>query len=337
MGKKAFTLVELIAVIVILSLIALVVFPAISSVIKNSKEKAYKDQIAQIEKAAKQYCYEHTEKLPNETEGSKATLDIAVLKTEGYISEDQIKDPRNTKKEITGSVIITYTSNQYDYQFSDAKVANTLGKTIMDKANSTDKALLKSNDGVYKGTTSNNYVNFSGSVWRIIKINKDNSIKIVKDAAPTKLQWNTSGAVFTNSTVSNYLNKTYYTSLSGKSLIKSSSWCTGPLDNECSQTVQGYVGLLATSDYKNASSDLNCKTNAATCKNGNFLATYSVSSGAEYTLNTNGSAIYTVSSGVIGSSAPTASLNIRPVVVINSNAKITGGSGTSGSPYVLSN
>ena len=40
---KGFTLVELIAVVAILGLIALVVYPAIASVIRNSRESAYND------------------------------------------------------------------------------------------------------------------------------------------------------------------------------------------------------------------------------------------------------------------------------------------------------
>ena len=47
-NKRGFTLVELIAVVAILGLIALIVYPAIGSVIRNSRESAYNEQVAVI-------------------------------------------------------------------------------------------------------------------------------------------------------------------------------------------------------------------------------------------------------------------------------------------------
>ena len=51
--RQGFTLVELITIVAILGLIALIVYPAINSVIRNVKTNSYNKQIAIIEKAAK--------------------------------------------------------------------------------------------------------------------------------------------------------------------------------------------------------------------------------------------------------------------------------------------
>ena len=53
--KKGFTLVELIAVIVLLSLIALFTFPSVNKTIKDRKEALYNVQIDNIKASAVSY------------------------------------------------------------------------------------------------------------------------------------------------------------------------------------------------------------------------------------------------------------------------------------------
>lgn len=122
--QQAFTLVELIAVVVILGLIAIIVFPSINTVIKNSRQKAYDSQIAEIEKAAKNYFYDHVEELPEQTETASSTVTITKLKDNGYISNEQIDktknciiNPKNTDTCLTGSVKVTYSQRQYEYEY----------------------------------------------------------------------------------------------------------------------------------------------------------------------------------------------------------------------------
>ena len=51
--KKGFTLIEMLAVIVILAIISLIIFPEVNKVIKSSKEKSYKTQIDNLIDATK--------------------------------------------------------------------------------------------------------------------------------------------------------------------------------------------------------------------------------------------------------------------------------------------
>ena len=55
MKKQGFTLVELLAAIVIMGVIALIVFPSVSSYITKSRNKSYNIQVDLLEKAAKKW------------------------------------------------------------------------------------------------------------------------------------------------------------------------------------------------------------------------------------------------------------------------------------------
>ncbi len=344
MNRKGFTLIELIAVIVILSLIALIVFPAINSVIKDSKEKAYEEQKQTILKAAKQLSYENSDILPAETDGSTETIELACLTigctingkqiNGGYLNEDELKDPRNTNKNLDGVVEITYHTNQYHYTYKDKTnitAKNATGNWLLKNASS--KAVLKANDNTYKGTNARNYINFSGSTWRILKINDDKTITIIKNTPVTKLSYDNNGITdFEKSGINTYLNNTYYNSLSQKSYIKPVKQCVGNSDNPCSKTYTANVGLLTTEEYVEASNDTNCSMNTPNnCVNGNFLITNE----PEYTMNFISNEIIAINNGTLTPVAPSTVLNIRPVVTLKDTTKITGGSGTSTDPYLI--
>lgn len=119
MKSRGFTLVELIAVVAILGLIALVVYPAVGSVIKNAREETYKDQVDVIIKAAKEWSVDNATKLSDD--GSVYPLSVKTLIEEGYITNDEIKDPRDSSKNLEGNVEIKYNSEtkSYVYTYND--------------------------------------------------------------------------------------------------------------------------------------------------------------------------------------------------------------------------
>ncbi len=119
MKQKGFTLVELIAVVAILGLIALVVYPAVGSVIKNAREETYKDQVDVIIKAAKEWSIKNATKLSDD--GSIYSLKVDTLTDEGYITNDEVKDPRDSSKNLEGVVEIKYNSatKSYEYTYND--------------------------------------------------------------------------------------------------------------------------------------------------------------------------------------------------------------------------
>ena len=95
MKKKGFTLVELLAVIVILSLILVIAVPSVNKYIKQSKEKAYNTQISTIIEAAQAYASANSGLLPRKEE-FVVKITLGQLKSSGLIKEE-VKNPNDDK------------------------------------------------------------------------------------------------------------------------------------------------------------------------------------------------------------------------------------------------
>ena len=111
--KKGFTLVELLAVLIVLSVIVLITFPIINNSIKESKEKLYNSQIEKIKIGAKDWAYKNVSLLPTE-EDETITITLLTLKQSGFLPLD-IRDPRNNEL-IPNDLMITieYKDNNYN-------------------------------------------------------------------------------------------------------------------------------------------------------------------------------------------------------------------------------
>ena len=104
--KKGFTLVELLAVIIILGILGLIVVPMVNDTIKEQKEKLYNRQLETIQSSAEGWS----------TKNSDTTL-----VNDGYLKNKDIKDPRNNKI-MSGCVSISYDEahSQYVYDYIDS-------------------------------------------------------------------------------------------------------------------------------------------------------------------------------------------------------------------------
>ncbi len=112
---KGFTLVELLAVIIILGLIALITIPAIGNIISDSQEKAYNEQIKRIEGIARNWSATNTNLLPD---SGTYYLSLDTLKEEGLLKEEDLKNPKD-KSTMNGCVAIEFDeqTNQYVYNY----------------------------------------------------------------------------------------------------------------------------------------------------------------------------------------------------------------------------
>lgn len=325
MNKKGFTLIELLAVITILALIAMVVFPAVNSSIKDSKEKAYKQQIKVIEDAAKEYALDNTGDLPPMIDGSESKIPVSVLLDGGYITDDEVKNPTNGE-DITGRVTIKYKNNQYTYTYEDDD-GELITNWLLE--NAIDKSTLKANNGIYKGDAANNNIVINGRKFKILKLNTDGTLKLVMTESIASMPFDTSGnSDFKSSSIYNYLNTTFIKSLD-TSKITNFAVCTGDIDNPCKEKVSTSVGLLSIEDYVNASNKKDCSSKNNLCGEGTYLK------GLNNVCLTNkqNKQIYVVNNGNITLKNANEPCNIMPVITLRSDILLKG-TGTSENPFV---
>ena len=124
-NKRAFTLTELIAVIVILGVILVIAIPTYNNHISKTRDRVYETYVSKSEDAAKtfvEYCISKNE-CPNGTgklenfidpnANKKSYISLKTLKDNNYI--EKITDPK-TKAECTGGVYFGYDVNYGDYE-----------------------------------------------------------------------------------------------------------------------------------------------------------------------------------------------------------------------------
>lgn len=120
MNKKGFTLVELLAVIVILSLLALLTSTAVTKLVKEAKNELSVTQIELIKSSAETWGAENLNRLPSAGECSYLTLED--LKNYGLL-DNKILDPKNNEDIPNDLKIkITTTLSKYGNPTTDYEV-----------------------------------------------------------------------------------------------------------------------------------------------------------------------------------------------------------------------
>ena len=211
---------------------------------------------------------------------------------------------------------------------------------------------------VYKGTEPDNYVWFNNELWRIVSLESDGTMKIIRNnSLETEMSWdNNSSNDWNEASLNTYLNGDYYDSLTSvaQSQIESHNWSIGEItdgnndlnaqiDEENKTTSNGDIGLIALSDFLRANNNMEqCGTyslnngNVETCEKTNWLVN---STDFAWTITTsNGSkVVYVIANGLIDNYGPNGKSSVKPSVYLKDSVKIMGGSGTSDDPYQLGN
>ena len=117
MLKKGFTLVELMAVIVIISLIALLTFPNIINQIKRTKKSTNK----MVEDIVLQQTKNYVQDNPDEFKDKKYCFSIQTLVDKNYIKEGIVK----SNQFVDNKVIYITTEGDFKYEVVDKDKCNT--------------------------------------------------------------------------------------------------------------------------------------------------------------------------------------------------------------------
>ena len=240
-NKNAFTLIELLAVIVILAVILVISIPRILDVIDESKldlikssarmiinSAEKKNMIDKVNGSTEEVTCDNSVKLSKEDyesckitidEEGKATIDLVGKgKFDGYKCIGTNDNLNCTKTE---SLKLPANAVQYiEYLYSNEETRTSNG---LKKDNTPDQNIR------YYGSNPNNYVSFNNELWRIIGV-FENNVKLVRSESLGNLSWDSSessvndgwgvnqwgesthedGSYYEGADLQVYLNKMYY-------------------------------------------------------------------------------------------------------------------------------
>ena len=266
--KNGFTLIELLAVIIVLAIIALIATPIIFNVIENAKIKSLENSCYGVIDAVRT---NYSENLLNSTRECKDENDKncgGKIETSGNVKEltvagEQpsggswviVNDPKTENGRGIQITDVTFDSMKGYFCSNDL----TTGKVKCEKGNKPqteltfkEKVLGENNsnivttgDGLYskttntgttyyfKGAVENNYVKFADTIWRIVRVNEDGTIRLITQDSVIERQ-------LFNSTYNPY-DKMYYTNSEIKTAVE--NWYkTNIID-------KGFDGKVASGNY----------------------------------------------------------------------------------------
>lgn len=218
----------------------------------------------------------------------------------------------------------------------EKKEASTLS-TIIKK----DHPVVESGDGLYKinqeyifkGKDISNYIEYSNRLWRIVKINEDNSVQLVTDSVQNVLIWGDEVS-YQNSNLYRWLNKQeniehtgiFFDSLNKPAVyLDTTPWCEGKIENNklnCEKKNKNdSVALLTTMDYMNARGKDSYLNDGS----------YSWLLG----LDNEDDNIYLNKTGNISPATIDSGYGVKPVITIKNNIDVLEGNGTKESPYKI--
>ena len=364
MRKKGFTLIELLAVIIILAIIALIATPIILNVIEDARKSAGKSEAQMIYTGINNYCA---------TSAMKSQLDETEdICADGVTTEEVSKmvslgNAEVLEVEYSNGKVTNLVVNSNAHKFTlcgdgsfamDDEVCNIdetggdvalVGSPIEEKAKElvyennackTDGTTYQYMGGCYiKGNPNNNYIWYSGFLWRIMGINADGTIRMITEDNVTAIPWGADDTAqdWDGSHAKDWLNNYFYPRLKGNNIITEQVWCSETTTSSSSartncttnlSTEAAKVGLLTLDEYNLAggsSSYLNIKQWQWT------MTPYS--SSRAWSVRSRGDA---------SSNSVTLTGGLRAVINVNSDVTITGGNGTLGAtwssqtgPYIL--
>lgn len=359
MKKKGFTLIELIAVIVIMGLLLLIVLPATTRLMKGNKNKKYDEYYNLIEKAALLYADSRKDDLGGVNASGCIDTSVEFLVKNKYLKE--FDEDGVTCKGASSYDLTSFEDIDSSKNYIDVRIRNVNGKKTVEsslvcvKRNKVEYSKLKENtescdkyvaerenvlydkisnlsatgadsnaDRYIIGNTPDNYVYYSGKMWRIVSYNDNNkTVKLISDEVVTVLPFNDASSNFNNSNVDIWLNNTFLKTLRNPDYyLLNANWNYSTVANSdmpsSSSVTQSRVGLLNYYEYDKSKEFLNSDYSW-------WLISKASESDNWYISNNN-----PVSASV------NTYVGIRPSIVLNPNITYAyGGEGTKDNPYRL--
>lgn len=357
----------IIAGCIILLPIVIIIVLAIIQGCSNSKishEKYEEKMISAAEKYIKD-----KDKEPKE-EGKVVTVKLSKLIDDEYIkSTEELLDDDSCEGSVTarknGSTIeenkggfINYTVNLKCKNYKTNSLNNSLIEDVVTEGSGLYK---EGNKYIFKGDEPNNYITFFDTLYRIVSIDENGIVKLVKsDSESIERYWDikynvdtesASGKnIYKDSDMIKYLMEIYNdpkkVSKEAKKHIVSKDVCVGSRDinnlskndtSECSSLLEDQViSLLNIGDYASASLDSDClDITSKSCRNYNYMKNLFLDSWTVTAVSNNTYEVYYIYNGVVKYQSASKYSSYNIVIYIDSNEIIESGDGSEKTPYVV--
>lgn len=165
MKKNGFTLVELTAVLIILSVLGMIIIPIVENSINSGKNELYVAQLDSIKASLKKYAVSNiNSKIKNV--GDNIFLTLYQLKIENYLALD-IKDPR-TETLLPNDMLLRIHKESKNYTY---EVLETSGTKVTEKEYNTNTPIIETEIvSYYCGSSNEELTNLINDY----KVNKGN-------------------------------------------------------------------------------------------------------------------------------------------------------------------
>lgn len=265
----------------------------------------------------------------------ESTIYISFGNTYQELGVKSVVDDNDGKIDINNVVIDS--SNVNTSKIGNYKVTYTVRDKAYNKTVVTRKVVVAENltevvrnatddTNYYRGNVENNYLLFSGMLFRIVNVNDDGSVKLISDSSISYLRFNHTS--YLNSNIDTWLKNVFYEIIYDKEYLLDKEYCVGGvsssnnLSNSCGEIITSKIGLLSVNDY-----------------NSTFLN--------EMSFLDNGSGYFALGHKLGDYNYLVAPMNldngiqstilapIRPVITLKSDLLVKNGNGTSNNPYKL--
>ncbi len=347
--------------------IFIVIFLAIIQSCSNSKMN-YENYEKKMISAAEKYL-DKENKIPVD-EGQLVTLKLDTLVKKGYI-----KSPKRALGDESCSGIVRVRRNGSSIEINDGGFLNytvsldcdnyktpTLISSLTSNVVTSESGLyLVGNEYIFKGNKVNNHITFFGHTYRIMSIDKDGIVRLIRDEVETgsrywDKKYNTEvnltygKSIYKDSGMLGYLIRVYKNSKKinkkAKSHIVAYDTCVGKRDKndfsinkdlDCSQKLEKQVISLPTiSDFASVSLDPDCNSiMAKACRNYNYLYTVASSTWTSNSISNNTYEVYYIGDGIAEHMKASSYRPYNFIIYIDGYELYNQGTGSEESPYII--
>lgn len=219
-----------------------------------------------------------------------------------------------------------YYKNKLSPKKNDGTFVTLLSNKIKENVVTSGDGLYNEDSNfIFKGQNVNNYIMYSNMLFRIIKINKDNTIELILDDTLNTMSYDNEKINYNESDLRKYLNDIFYKNIKSDLLVKS-PYCIDKIENigkfNCTNIKVDYVKLLSISDYFNSR---------------NNDISYLDSENIIWLNNNNDDSVWLLNNGNLSLVKPNELYQVKPIITLNNFTVFKSGEGSIEKPYIIEN